>query len=107
MKRVSPDGGGAYLFTFLQFVTFQTVRRREAFMKLFEIKWRGEADDDLSIERKKAIERQLTFYSTFGATATQLGIEINKEILMSVLSERERKTLFAGTVPIGLNRNTV
>ncbi|CBN79697.1 hypothetical protein Esi_0388_0005 [Ectocarpus siliculosus] len=67
-------------------------------------RWKSE-DEVTSREMRKVLRRKMTRLSldhlNQAETMTQKGIGA----LMTDMSEREKKTLFAGSVPIGLNRN--
>eukprot|EP00752_Nemacystus_decipiens_P001585 g1546.t1 len=81
-------------------------KERDTLYEKCNARWKSE-DEVTSREMRKVLRRKMTRLSldhlNQAETMTQKGIGA----LMTDMSEREKKTLFAGSVPIGLNRNQV
>ncbi|CAB1110092.1 unnamed protein product [Ectocarpus sp. CCAP 1310/34] len=69
-------------------------------------RWKSE-DEVTSREMRKVLRRKMTRLSLDHLNQAEKMTQKGIGALMTDMSEREKKTLFAGSVPIGLNRNQV
>ncbi|CAM9600319.1 unnamed protein product, partial [Ectocarpus sp. 12 AP-2014] len=67
-------------------------------------RWKSE-DEVTSREMRKVLRRKMTRLSLDHLNQAEKMTQKGIGALMTDMSEREKKTLFAGSVPIGLNRN--
>ncbi|KAG5176578.1 hypothetical protein JKP88DRAFT_269211 [Tribonema minus] len=79
---------------------------RELFHRQVMSKWRSE-NEVTSKEMRKLLRRKMTRLSLGYLNQAERLTQQSIEGLMADMSEREKKQLFAGSVPIGLNRNQV
>jgi CRP-like cAMP-binding protein len=79
---------------------------RDAFYNSVLLRWKNEGEIT-SKEMRKLLRRKMTRLSLGYLNAAEQLTSQTIEALLSDMTEKEKKQLFAGSVPIGLNRNQV